>query len=305
MFKPMMPQFVFSGYDSDGLVGGALNGGAGPDSEKFYLVASARIGPKVRVGARVVNVGDFRQERFEDVSHLSFAPLPLQLAFAAFKSALNNEPVQFKNMLSLVQPDTLIERYDNSLPGRGPPNAGLGLGLANGQSANAGAVTLVKAWKKVVGEAYSSTKRKPKGFDPSLQKGKANCRTGGNAEFCWDVKLTKKMRNPNVYHKREKDLFDKCREIMESNPRTEAERDENVAELQRLVDELNERRNALNEMQDFDVLEEEVAEEGGGGGQEIEGEDSGGEDAGGGAAAARPRRDAAVAGEAQRRAGKK
>jgi hypothetical protein len=289
MFKPMMPQFVFSGYDSDGLVGGALNGGAGPDSEKFYLVASARIGPKVRVGPLVVNVGDFRQQRFEDVSHLSFAPLPLQLAFAAFKQALDSEPLAFRNMLTQVVPDTLIERYDNSLPGRGPPRAALGLGAANGQSANTGAVILVKAWKKVVGEAYSSTKRKPKGFDPSLQKGKANCRTGGKAEFCWDVKLTKKMRNPNVYHKREKDLFDRCREIMESNPRTEVERNKNVAELERLVNELRERRDALNQMQDFDVLEEEVAEEGGGGGQESGGEESGGE-GDGGAAAARPRR---------------
>jgi len=245
-----MPQFVFSGYDSDGLIGGALDGGA--DKEKFYLVASARIGPKVSG----INVGDFRAERFEDVSHLSFAPLPLQLALSVMKSAFLENSEEFNEMLAYVDPNTIIQRIHNAIPG----NAAVG-GLD--MRGNEGALIVAKEWKDAVRAAYNSTKRKPKGFDPSLQKGKANCRTGGNAEFCWDIKLTKKMRNPNVYNKREKDLFDKCRDILESSPKTAGERDENVAELQQLIDDLNNRRAALEAMEaeDFDGVADDDDEQ--------------------------------------------
>lgn len=250
MFEPMfMPQFVFSGYDSDGLVGGALDGGANPaDKEKFYLVASGRIGPKVRG----INVGDFRAQRFEDVSHFSFAPLPLQLALSVMKKAYAKEPVQFRQLIEKVDPNTLIQRIHNSIPG----NAQVG-GIS--PEGNAGAIIFAKEWKDTVNAAYYSTKRKPKGFDPSFQRGRANCRTGGNAEFCWDIKLTKKMRNPNVYHKREKDLFDKCRDILDSAPSTAADRDENVQAIDELIQTLNARRAELQEINEFD----QVAEEGG------------------------------------------
>ena len=112
MFEPMfMPQFVFSGYDSDGLVGGALEGGV--DKEKFYLVASARIGPRVSA----INVGDFRAERFEDVSHLNFAPLPLQLALSVMKKAWVKSVPEFNQMVTYMDPNTLIQRVHDAIPG--------------------------------------------------------------------------------------------------------------------------------------------------------------------------------------------
>ena len=242
------PHFIFSGYDSEGIMleGGesALEGGA--DKQKFYIVGSARIGPTVNG----VNVGNFKAQRYETVSHMAFAPLPLQLAYSVF------ERVMYKTAMDpfLYQPDD---------PDNPEPEGELGSNdllriMEEGveaEGADARAVSIANAWREewtlATLNAYSSTKRKPKGLDPSFQRGKANCRTGGMAEFCWDIKLTKKMHNPNVYNKREKDAFDQCRDILESDPDTAADRDLHVQTLDDLIVQLQSRKVFLEAMDEF------------------------------------------------------